>query len=78
MDVTPLVVVVPVDETTVPDALSCSAVFDEIICTLSTVADEIGSWLSPTVTSNREPKLTVELDGTITTLNTSGANTLCK
>ena len=42
-DAVPVVVVVPVDETTVPDAFNCSAVFDDIICTLSTVADEIGS-----------------------------------
>jgi hypothetical protein len=30
-DAVPVVVVVPVEETTVPDAFNCSAVLDEII-----------------------------------------------
>ena len=69
--------VVPLETTTVPVALSFSAVIDVIISTLSTVADEIKISFSAELIWNREPNPLDACDGTMTTLKTSGDNWLC-
>ena len=61
--------VVVVDETTVPVAFNFSAVIEEIISTLSTVADEINISLSSDLIWNKDPNPVEDTAGTITTLN---------
>ena len=69
---------VVVDEITVPVAFSFSAVIEEIISTLSTVAEEIKISLSSDLIWNKDPNPVEDTAGTITTLKTSGASWLCK